>query len=100
MPTAADVSLKTPQTFSPTTGKAIANPSTSTIATPSHSRQTHSGMEFDPDWIDANVKDSQYVMHPLEWVLRWLDRAMAAIEGWVERAIEVVAQWWSRRRAS
>jgi hypothetical protein len=33
-------------------------------------------------------------------VLRWLDRAMVAIEGWIERAIEAIGQWWSRRQAS
>ncbi len=102
---AHDAQLKTnhaaPETAAKSTTKAIAKPSTSAnVTTRSQPQTTASGLDFDPDWIEAEVKQSRYVMHPLERVLRWLDRAMVAIEGWIERAIEAVAQWWSRRRAS
>ncbi|TAF53590.1 MAG: hypothetical protein EAZ61_06795 [Oscillatoriales cyanobacterium] len=66
----------------------------------SPSPHTASGLDFDPDWIEAKVQQSHYVMHPLERVLRWLDRVMAAIEAWIDTVIEAIGQWWSRRQAS
>lgn len=91
----------TPETAAPSTTQAITQPATSAnVTTRSQPPSTASGLEFDPDWIEAEVQQSRYVMHPLERVLRWLDRAMVAIEGWIERAIAAIAQWWSRQRAS
>jgi len=52
----------------------------------------HRGLEFDPDWIDAEVHDHDYVMHPLERVLRWLDRAMATVERWLAAIIQRVTR--------
>jgi hypothetical protein len=90
-----------PETVAPSTTQAITQPATSANVTArSQPQSTASGLEFDPDWIEAEVKQSRYVMHPLERVLRWLDRAMVTIEGWIERAIAAIAQWWSRQRAS
>ncbi|NJN60754.1 MAG: hypothetical protein HC795_03740 [Coleofasciculaceae cyanobacterium RL_1_1] len=91
----------TSETTAPSTTQAITQPTTSAnVTTRSQPPSTASGLEFDPDWIEAEVQQSRYVMHPLERVLHWLDRAMVAIEGWIERAIAAIAQWWSRQRAS
>lgn len=109
VPTAHDAHLtanhyasntNTPNTNAPFTASAIAQPSSGSVATRSRPQHTASGLDFDPDWIEAEVHQSRYVIHPLERVLRWLDRAMVAIEGWIERAIEAISQWWSRRQAS
>jgi hypothetical protein len=57
-----------------------------TIATASPSGQTP---EFHPDWIEACVTQVEYVKHPLERVLEWVDRAMLYLE---EKAI-ALWQW-------
>ncbi len=103
--TAHDAQLTTnhaaPETTETPAAKLIAQPATSgNVTARSQPQRAASGLDFDPGWIEAEVKQSRYVMHPLERVLRWLDRAMVAIEGWIERAIEAISQWWSRRQAS
>lgn len=57
-----------------------------TIATAPPSGQTP---EFHPDWIEACVTQVEYVKHPLERVLEWVDRAMLYLE---EKAI-ALWQW-------
>jgi hypothetical protein len=57
-----------------------------TIATASPSGQAP---EFHPDWIEACVTQVEYVKHPLERVLEWVDRAMLYLE---EKAI-ALWQW-------
>ena len=64
------------------------------------SPKTTAPPDFEADWYEAEAEDSGYVMHPLERLLRWLDRLLVTLEGWIDRAVEAILAWWSRRRAS
>jgi hypothetical protein len=42
-----------------------------------------------PDWIEAEVTWKEYIKHPLEVLLEWLDRAML----WLEQTAVKIWQW-------
>jgi len=90
----------TPANATNTTNTAIATSSTDSLAASAPDRDRGAGLDFDPEWIDAEAESSGYVMHPLERVLCWLDRAMAAIETAIDRAISAIVRWWSQQQAS
>jgi len=46
-------------------------------------------LESAPDWIETNATSMGYVKHPLEQLLRWLDRAMF----WLEQVLIKVWRW-------
>lgn len=41
------------------------------------------------DWIDAQATFVEYLEHPLEKLLRWLDQAMLVMEKWVLQLIQI-----------
>ena len=41
------------------------------------------------DWIDAQATFVEYIEHPLEKLLRWLDQAMLVMERWVLQLIQI-----------
>jgi hypothetical protein len=57
---------------------------TETLQTP---QQT--GVKHSPDWIEAEVTWKEYIKHPLEVLLEWLDRALL----WLEETAVKIWQW-------
>ncbi|MDJ0703366.1 MAG: hypothetical protein QNJ46_08805 [Leptolyngbyaceae cyanobacterium MO_188.B28] len=41
------------------------------------------------DWIDAQATFVEYIEHPLEKLLRWLDQAMLIAEGWILKLLKL-----------
>ncbi len=50
--------------------------------------------------LDAKVVAFEYVEHPLETVLKWIDRLLTWVEGQWQILMEVWRRWLSRKRNS
>jgi hypothetical protein len=61
---------------------------------PTESTGSMEGRE--PDWIDVDASLVEYVKHPLEQLLEWVDLGMA----WLETRLAQLLRWWRDREGS
>lgn len=78
------------QKFLPSTAKDAGEPVRSAPAeTEKLPARQPTGVKHTPDWIEAEVTWKEYIKHPLEVFLEWLDRAML----WLEETAVKIWQW-------
>jgi hypothetical protein len=76
------------QKFLPDSAKDAGEGVPSAPALPNRAPQP-TAVSHTPDWIEAEVTWKEYIKHPLEVLLEWLDRAML----WLEQTAVKIWQW-------
>lgn len=75
----ASVSLSLPTSNSGNL-KSVANANLQMVSISEEQEQQRDGLEYAPDFLDANSVSVGYVKHPLEQLLEWLDFVMLRLE--------------------
>ncbi len=57
-------------------------------------------MEYQPDWIETEVRDLGYARSPLAQLLSWLDRVMFNLENWAIKIWQAIANYFQHFKSN
>lgn len=66
----------------------------SVIASRMETAPVHQAAFDNHDWLEAHVLAIEYVEHPLEKVLKWVDRFLLWLEGRLQALWQLFRTWW------